>query len=756
MDQQDSVQPNCIPCIEMSNSRSYAFDHPQCIQHRPCSGWHFWDPEGCKHCIKCLDNIENMTVSEVRSFLTDFRKMLEKVKQKLNTPNSARYWEYDVVFNYFFRHFIHLDPARPDTQVNITQGQIETNIAATLLQTEDQSEANVSPGPEVMSDEDPFMGHTSPVHSKSLTRTECNHEHCIYQNGDAQCDHPTHTVPLFNTVTAGTSLDQSYNATPEQHSSKRKWSPANAGEDTQNNVAGSPVINTFNTPVHRAHNYPRMIGIRSTRSPSIRNASGIPTGHKITNTPSHPTHYPRMVGVSNTPRYTAAVSVASTPTHSMASNYAMTPIPVSLTPLPQEIAERDPTRPGKVYWRFNELLHERVGTNQMKIRMMDPTNTFPTSYTSNIIYKPGNNNLFETTTEVASHITSPYGRGDAARAAFMAGFQLNPSTADLGPRNSSRRFLDSAIPIPSGMNLLQQDLQKMDLDAIESATGCKEDDILRHFKSEGFQAFNFVNITGGWILTQDYSKFAKDEILSVKNFQNTLLTCEHEIVANTSLLAKEREARMVMLHSFTLLHYQELFTGKIEAIPVDYRIQAELTPDLSRGICRMQMAQLKHNIAKWMVCKMRIRKDILKDTSKANVRWMYKQTLWDADIFPKDSITRLRGFNNNTLDVVTLLGLKARPQQQANTSNANAYSGANTNNKQPYKRQRTDFHIAQNKANNDQNNHKKQGQQNQNPNSHNKSNSGNNKQHNNNQSQQKKQNNKNKKAFQKKSSNNSQ
>ena len=132
-----------------------------------------------------------MTVSEVRSFLTDFRKMLEKVKQKLNTPNSARYWEYDVVFNYFFRHFIHLDPARPDTQVNITQGQIETNIAATLLQTEDQSEANVSPGPEVMSDEDPFMGHTSPVHSKSLTRTECNHEYCIYQNEDAQCDDPT-------------------------------------------------------------------------------------------------------------------------------------------------------------------------------------------------------------------------------------------------------------------------------------------------------------------------------------------------------------------------------------------------------------------------------------------------------------------------------------------------------------------------------------------------------------------------------------
>ena len=708
-----------------------------------------------------------MTVSQVKSFLTSFRTMLEGVKLKLNTPSSKRYWEYDIVFNYFFRHYIHLDPARPDSQVCMPQTYIpqsqgnETNITANLLQTEGQSEQDVSPGDNMMSEEDPFFGHTSPVHPNSLTRKECNHEHCIYQNQDAQCDDPIHAVPAFNIAP---SLTQSNNSTPEQHSSKRKWSPANAGEDTQNNVAGSPAINLFNTPLHRVNNYPRMTGVRTLRSPSIgnasvspsmRNASGTPIGINITNTPSHSTHYPRMVGINNTPRYTAAVSVASTPTHSMAGSYMMTPIPVAIMPLPQEVAERDPTRPGKVYWKFNELLHERVGSNQMKIRMMDPTNTFPTSYTSNIIYKPGNNNLFETTTEVASHLVSPFGRGDVARTAFMAGFQLTPSTADLGPRNSSKRFLDSAIPIQSGMNLLQQELQKIDLDVIEAATGCREDDVLNHFKTEGFLAINFVNYTGGWILTSDYSKFAKDAVLNIKNFQNTLLTCEHEIIANTVLLAKEREARMVMLHSLNLIHYQELFTGKIEAIPVDYRIQAELTPDLSRAICRMQMAQVKHNIARWMVSKMRIRKDILKDTSKANVRWMYKQTLWDSDIFPKDSITRLRGFNNNTLDVVTLLGLKAKHQQDT-SANTSGYNGPSTNNKHQFKKQRTDFHLAQNKTSNEVNNPKKQGQQSQKPNTNNKSNFSNNKQQHNNQFHQKKQSNKNKKTFQKKSSNTTQ
>ena len=357
---------------------------------------------------------------------------------------------------------------------------------------------------------------------------------------------------------------------------------------------------------------------------STSNAPRTPRGFNTTSTPSHPTQYPRMIGVNTTPRYTAAISVASTPSHSRVGTYSMAPAPVALLPLPQEVAERDPTRPGKVYWRFNELLHERIGANQMKIKMMDPTNTFPTSYTSNIIYKPGNNNLFETTTEVASHLVSPYGRGEVARTSFMAGFQLAPSTADLGPRNSTKKFLDSAITIQSGLNLLQQEIQKIDIDIIEAATGCREDDILKHFRTEGFQLYNFVNFTGGWILTPDFAKFAKDANLVVKNFQNTLLTCDREIVGNASLLAKERETRMIMLHLFSILHYQELFSGKVEAIPVDYRVQAELSPDLALGICRMLMAQIQYNIAKWMVAKMCLRKDILKGSSNCNVRWLYR------------------------------------------------------------------------------------------------------------------------------------
>ena len=138
MDQQATIQ--CSGCLDNLNSRSLTFDHPECSLHRPCTGWHFWKPEHCNHCNSSLAKLETMTVSQVKSFLTDFRRMLEDMRSKLNSVQPDRYWEYDIVFNYFFRHFIHLDPARTDQRINIPQTQPnEINDSADLLQTEGQT-----------------------------------------------------------------------------------------------------------------------------------------------------------------------------------------------------------------------------------------------------------------------------------------------------------------------------------------------------------------------------------------------------------------------------------------------------------------------------------------------------------------------------------------------------------------------------------------------------------------------------------------
>ena len=558
-----------------------------------------------------------MSLKDVKLFMIDYRRMLEDVKNKLRKNNTRRNWEYDLIFPYFFQEYIHLDPARTDSNHgNQPQGQAQIggpsgDNGLIYIQPTGYPEVNISNDPQLGEHsegnashqedeevlEDPFLGYIenagTPVYSNSLTREECNHEHCIYGHLPAQCTDPIHTDPGFNCSPLPSQLSK--NNILEHNTSKRKRSPSNTGGNNRRYTTDSPTRNCT-TPAYYTSNYHNMTPARTV---GARSLTGSPRNYQV-------------------PR---------TPTHSVPGSSNMAPPPISYEPLPDEVAVRDHLRPGKVYWKFNPLLHERVGSNQMKIKMMDPTNTFPTTYTSNIIYRPGNNNLFETTLEVPSHLAASYIRGEGARAAFIAGFQLAPSTADLGPRNSSKKFLDSHITVQSGLFLVQEHIQQLDIEIVETASGCKEEDIVKLFSTEGYQATNFVNFTGGWSLTVDFAKFAKDSVLSIKNFQNALMTCPFEIVANTTLLARERETRLLMIHSFSILHYQELFTGKVEAVPVEYRVQAEFSPDLSRGLCKMQLVQIKYYIARWMVAKMRLRKDILKDSSRAEVRWMYKQTM---------------------------------------------------------------------------------------------------------------------------------
>ena len=173
MDQLNHSQANCTSCLDRLKSKSLQFDHPECSLHRPCTGWHFWEPENCNHCKSCLEKMENLSVSKVRSFLSDFRRMLEEVKVKLNTLQPQRFWEYDVVFSYFFRRFMHFDPARPDRQVNIPQSQVMETVDSADLVQEDQAEGNTSPEDQMMGEENPFFGFQNsgtPVYSNSLTR----------------------------------------------------------------------------------------------------------------------------------------------------------------------------------------------------------------------------------------------------------------------------------------------------------------------------------------------------------------------------------------------------------------------------------------------------------------------------------------------------------------------------------------------------------------------------------------------------------
>ena len=100
---------SCQGCLQRLNTRSYVFGHAQCSYHRKCTGGMFWEPRGCPQCNTCLHRMANMTVSQVRDFLTNYRRMLQGVKNKLRRDNPARVWEYECVFPYFFKEYIHFD-----------------------------------------------------------------------------------------------------------------------------------------------------------------------------------------------------------------------------------------------------------------------------------------------------------------------------------------------------------------------------------------------------------------------------------------------------------------------------------------------------------------------------------------------------------------------------------------------------------------------------------------------------------------------
>ena len=124
---------DCPSCQHRVNTNNFAFGHPQCSQHRPCTGETLWEPRKCTHCNFCLGRLTNMSVAQVKQFLSNYRRMLSGVRTKLRRDFPNRNREYDTIFPYYFQTYIHLDPSRPDsTQDNLARSQ--NNVFNTVSQ----------------------------------------------------------------------------------------------------------------------------------------------------------------------------------------------------------------------------------------------------------------------------------------------------------------------------------------------------------------------------------------------------------------------------------------------------------------------------------------------------------------------------------------------------------------------------------------------------------------------------------------------
>ena len=325
---------------------------------------------------------------------------------------------------------------------------------------------------------------------------------------------------------------------------------------------------------------------------------------------------------------------------------------------------------------------------------MDKTNTFVITVTDNIVMKPGNNNWFEIVVGPEAKSKSPFISTANAHTAFMEGYQLYPTTGDIKAKDSKKNYLDAAISSDSGLNDLLTLFHELGEECSSTSTGLSEKHILKLFEGEKFDEVNFVNFTSGWSLTTggNYEAFAKDTVLSVKRFKEYLITFNGNIKCNNQLLKQENDDKQIMLHSIAQLYYQSELTSKIDLIPEEHRTNTGLSSDLSKGICRMQVAQIKYNVARWMVSKQRVRQDILnasawhEETVRTNINFMLKSNLWNADIFPKEAFTQLRGYNENKICVPKFLGIKPQEEQKTTVNNSN---NTTNNNQPPNKKQKT-------------------------------------------------------------------
>ena len=650
MSHQRIIPPNCESCRFRSIPSNQILGHRECSEHRPCTGNKFWEPQECQACNHYIQTMAYMSPVYVSQILAEFRSMLEQVRTKLSLENSNRDWQYEPIMPYFFADYIHLDPARMDNQVAYTpENDInlepiddnQSNLHGSFEENNDISEeANQLEGSIANAGEQHYPD--------MLNRDTCEQAFCVYEQPNHPfCDDPIHDQIIFHTVNRSPRLPTNGQAT--QNISKRQRSPS-ASNSQRTPMALSP-LNT---------NSDRMQASAEVYSLQAVNKD-------ITNNPQ------------------------------VAADSEATPILRHKLPLPKEEAYMcDDTN--RTFWKFNPALHTKIGRTKIEKSKMDKTNTFVITVTRNIIYRPGHDDWFEIVADSETKSKSPFISTTNAHTAFMEGYKLYPTTGDIKAKDSKKNYLDATISSDSGTNDLLTLLRELGEECSSVSTGLNEEHILKLFEDEKFGEVNFCNFTSGWTLTTgNYEKFAKDAVLSVKRFKEYLVTFNGNIRCNNLILKTENVNRQIMLHSIAELYYQDELTGKIDLIPEEHRTNAGLSSDLSKGICRMQVAQIKYNVARWMVSKQKVRRDILnadawhEDGVRTNINFMLKQNLWDADIFPKSAFLELRGYNENKICVPKFLGIKPQEEQKTNVNNSINVSNSN---QQPNKKQKI-FHQFQ-------------------------------------------------------------
>ena len=77
-------------------------------------------------------------------------------------------------------------------------------------------------------------------------------------------------------------------------------------------------------------------------------------------------------------------------------------------------------------------------------------------------------------------------------------------------------------------------------------------------------------------------------------------TYDRDYAVSSSLLVKEKEARLNLLPTIGTVHFMELFVNKVALISEQERSSIKLCPKTGKGIAKRILVNIKNDTIRWM------------------------------------------------------------------------------------------------------------------------------------------------------------
>ena len=188
-----------------------ALGHTNCSVHRPCTGNKYWEPDHCGVCFSQEAILKNMSGKERLSHLATIRDVLEEVVKKVKKDDAQRNWEFEPIFEYKFKKFMHFERFlnSPTNSPPSSPKRDDGDSDVIILDSEDEQEHEQELKQEEGTEQDQFMDDETnynayddadynnyedetSIHSNNIVEDVCTALQCVKEYESAQCDDPVH------------------------------------------------------------------------------------------------------------------------------------------------------------------------------------------------------------------------------------------------------------------------------------------------------------------------------------------------------------------------------------------------------------------------------------------------------------------------------------------------------------------------------------------------------------------------------------